>query len=255
MKPRTIQGFSAEALKHLYPISAAEWFSQNTTTRLNFRAVKSLVDAHITSTEGDCRTNVLDWGCGNLLWALGLFPGASITGVELSSENLYYAQLNAKVANPKSKFTGINYDENISISRNFFDYSIAFGLIEFLDFKMFNLIFSKIYEALKPGGKLIVTLHNWRLFSAVYLPWIIRGGYAAYVKRTQVNISKKSLSDVLNDFRNLEFNVLDSGGYNPYPSKLWPLVFSEAFYSTNNTRLSSWYYSQFVVLQKPNDAT
>lgn len=124
MKKLAIRQMSAETLKHLYPISADDWFSKSKPSQLNFRVVKSLVDSHLTSPEIDCRTTVLDWGCGNLLWALGLFPGASITGVELSKENLHYAHLNAEVANPKSKFTGIEYDENISLSKNSFDYSI-----------------------------------------------------------------------------------------------------------------------------------
>lgn len=250
MKLSTIQQFSSETLMHLYPISAYDWFSRTTTSELNFRAVKMLVDTHLTSPEIDCSTNILDWGCGNLMWALGLFPDASVTGVELSKEHLHYARINAEAANLKFKFTGIEYDKNISLCKDSFDYAISFGLIEFLDYNMFNFIFSEIYKALKPGGKLIVTLHNWRLFSAVYLPWIMRGGYAAYVDRTKANISKKTLLDVSSDFSKLRFNVLDSGGYNPYPSKLWPLVFSEAFYSTHNTRLSTWYYSQFLVLQK-----
>ena len=251
MKLKTIQQFSSQTLKHLYPISADDWFSQTATSDLNFRTVKKLVDAHFTYTENDCSTNVLDWGCGNLLWALGLFPGSSVTGIELSKENLYYARINAEIANPKSNFTGIEYDENISLSENSFDYSISFGLVEFLDYKIFNNIFSEIFKALKPGGKLIVTLHNWRLFSAVYLPWILRGGYSAYVERTKVNISKKNLRDVSTDFLKLGFNVLDSGGYNPYPAKLWPLVFSDVFYITHNNRISSWYYTQFLILQKP----
>jgi len=115
---------------------------------------------------------------------------------------------------------------------------------------MFNLIFSEIYKTLKPDGKLIVTLHNWRQFSAVYLPWIIRGGYAAYVKRLGINISKKSLSDVAIDFSSLGYKVLNSGGFNPYPSKLSPLIFSDAFYMTHNRMLSGWYCSQFLVLEK-----
>lgn len=149
---------------------------------------------------GYCPATILDWGCGNLLWSLGLFPGGVITGVEISEDNLQYARLNSELNNPNQKFAEILYHKNIKISEKQFDYSLCFGLIELIDEEDFLIIFSTIYNSLKPGGKLIVTCHNWRQFSAVYLPWIFRGGYAGYTKRLGVNIQKKNCLSLLLTF-------------------------------------------------------
>lgn len=242
---------SSEALRSLYPISVCEWFSRTVSSQLNFQAVKSIINAHPSSTGGHCPAKILDWGCGNLLWSLGLFPGGAITGVEVSEDNLQYARLNSELNNPNQNFSEINYHKNIKITEQSFDYSLCFGLIELIDDEDFHIIFSTIYNSLKPGAKLVVTCHNWRQFSAVYLPWIFRGGYAAYSKRLGVSIQKKSLSKLATDFSRLGYDVVDSGGFNPYPSKLWKFIFSNKFYTTHNPILSHWYYTQFLVLSKP----
>ena len=250
MKNTSINQMSSEALKHLYPISVSDWFSRTISSKLNFQAVRSIIDAHPPSTAGG-GLKVLDWGCGNLLWALGLFPGGAITGVEISEDNLRYARLNANLNNPNQKFVDILYHKDIKIPEDSFDYSLCFGLIELIDDHDFHIIFTAIYNSLKPGGKLVVTCHNWRQFSAVYLPWIFRGGYAGYAKRLGQNINKKSLSKLAFDFTSLGYDVIDYGGFNPYPSKVWKFIFTEKFYATHNLKLSSWYYTQFLVLSKP----
>jgi SAM-dependent methyltransferase len=252
MRETAINQMSAKTLSHLYPISVSEWFSRTTSSRLNFQAVQSIVNAHppILGESGGA-VSILDWGCGNLLWSLGLFPGGVITGVDISEDNLKYARLNSELNNPNHEFTEILFPEITALSENSFDYSLCFGLIELIDDNTFNLIFSTIYNSLKPGGKLVVTCHNWRQFSAVYLPWIFRGGYSGYTKKLGLKIQKKSLSLLASDFSDLGYNIVDSGGFNPYPSKVWKLIFSNKFYTTNSRLLSHWYYSQFLVLSKP----
>ena len=132
-----------------------------------------------------------------------------------------------------------------------FDHSMAFGLIELINEEMFNLIFSKIFTLLKPGGKLFVTHYNYRPISAVYLPWMIRGGYDVYKKYMGMDIQKKRTKEVINDFKNIGYISIDSGGFCPYPMKIWPFVFSDKGYVTRNRLIKEWYYSQFIVLQKP----
>jgi SAM-dependent methyltransferase len=255
MKETTINQMSSQTLRHLYPVSVCDWFSRTVPSQLNFQAVQQIIKAHPPSKvrREDCPATILDWGCGNLLWSLGLFPQGVITGVEMSENNLQYARLNSEFNNPNQKFTGILYNKDIKIPENLFDYSLCFGLIELIDDADFNFIFRTIYNSLKPGGKLIVTLHNWRQFSAVYLPWIFRGGYAGYTKRLGLKIQKKTLSKVASDFTRLGYDVVDSGAFNPYPSKVWKFIFSNNFYTTRNRLLSSWYYTQFLVLSKHVD--
>lgn len=251
MKNHTINQMSSEALKSLYPISVSEWFSRTVSSRLNFQSVQSIINEHPPPTGGGAVVNVLDWGCGNLLWALGLFPGAQLTGVEISEDNLRYARLNAKLNHHSQDFIDILYNKNVIIPENTYDYSLCFGLVELINDDEFSDIFNIIFKALRPGGKLVVTSHNWRQFSAVYLPWLFRGGYTGYTKKLGQDIQKKSLSSLASDFTNLGYVVVDSGGFNPYPSKLWSYISSDKFYLTRNQTLAVWYYTQFLVLHKP----
>ena len=241
--------FSAEKQKNLYPISARNYFNKTRVSRLNLSSMKSIIDTNVKSPVND-DLNILDWGCGNLLWALALFPGSFITGVDNSKDNLRYSKINAKKNN--SEFKGLLFDRDIQkMKEASFDYSMAFGLIELIPEEMFKLIFSKIYALLKPGGKLFITHYNYRPISSVYLPWLIRGGYDVYKKYMGMDIQKKRTKEVINDFKNIGYICIDSGGICPYPMKIWPLVFSDKGYITRNSLIKEWYYTQFIVLQKP----
>jgi len=243
--------FSAEKQKNLYPISARNYFNKTRVTRLNLSSMKSIVNANVKSLVDD-DLNILDWGCGNSLWAFALFPKSFITGVDKSKDNLSYSKINAKKNNSEFKFKGLLFDRDIrKMKEASFDHSMAFGLIELINEEMFNLIFSKIFTLLKPGGKLFVTHYNYRPISAVYLPWLIRGGYDVYKKYMGMDIQKKRTKQVISDFINIGYICIDSGGVCPYPMKIWPLVFSDKGYVTRNNLIKEWYYSQFIVLQKP----
>ena len=231
----------AERCADEYPISVNEWFSRNRLSRFNFAALKKVVGA-------DEYRYVLDWGCGNLLWSIGLFPGAEITGVELDEKILEYAKINAQANGVE--FYGLLLDRVHNLELNHFDVAVAMGLIELITPGQFTQVFSAILRSLKPGGKLICTLHNWRAFSALYLPLIRRGGYESFVKRLGIRISRRSLRDVELDFTNLGYQVVQSGAYNPYPAKLWSSM-PNIGYVTHNKLLAHWYCSQFILLQKP----
>ena len=244
--------FSAEKQKKLYPISADKFFNKTKVSALNLSIMKSIVNDNVTSLNGKNELNILDWGCGNSLWAFALFPGAFITGVDSSKDNLNFSKINAKKNDAEDKFTGLLYNRDIKkMKQASFDHSMAFGLIELVSEKIFNLIFSKIYTLLKPGGKLFITHYNYRPISAVYLPWFIRGGYKTYKKHMGIDIQKKRTKEVIKDFKNIGYICIDSGGFCPYPMKFWPLVFSDKAYMTRNPLIKEWYYSQFIVLQKP----
>ena len=149
---------SSEALKHLYPISVSDLFTRTISSQLNFQAARSIIDAHPPSTGGGLK--VLDWGCGNLLWALGLFPGGAITGVEISEDNLRYARLNLNLYNPNQNFVDILYRKDIKIPEKSFDYSLCFGKIELIDDNNLHVFLQQytIHSSLR--GKLVVTCHN-----------------------------------------------------------------------------------------------
>ena len=250
MLVKTTKLFSSELNKHLYPILADDYFNTTRVGAYDLATMRTIVRENIKPIKDNNNLNILDWGCGNSLWAFGLFPRAFITGVDLSEDNLKYSKINAK--ENASKFRGLLFDRDISkLSENTFDHAISIALIEFLNEEMFNFIFSKIYNSLRPGAKLFVTHHNYRLFSAVYIPWILRGGYPALKKRLGMDIQKKNTKDVISDFQNIGYIYIDSGGFNPYPCKIWPLVFSNIGYRVRNSLIKDWYSAQYIVLQKP----
>jgi len=159
---------SAERHVARYPIRVGEWFEQDRLHRFNYAALSQIVG------QDACAENVLDWGCGNGLWSLGLFPDAEITGVEIDAKTLGFAELNAK--GNLAKFNGLLVGETGALQPNHYDVALAMGLIELINYDDFVKVFGVIFRALKPGGKLICTLHNWRAFSALYLLWITQGG-------------------------------------------------------------------------------
>ena len=247
------KNMSAEKLNYLYPIRAYDFFNRTKSSSYNFEAMKLIINSHLKSTSKNTNNlNILDWACGNALWPFGLFKDAFITGVEISKKNLSYAKLNSKINGFEHKFKGLLVDQALKkLKDDSFDHAISFGLVELLDDDAFRFVFSKIFKLLKPGGKLIITHHNYRSISAAYLPWVVRGGYNTYVRRTGINIQKKSTREVISDFINMGYSLVEFGGYCPYPSKLWHFVFSNKGWLLRNNYLSEWYYSRYIVLQKP----
>jgi 2-polyprenyl-3-methyl-5-hydroxy-6-metoxy-1,4-benzoquinol methylase len=252
MHVKKIKNFSSEKLKHLYPIKASDFFNRTKSLSYNFKAMKLIIDSNLKFPKNYNNLNILDWGCGNSLWPFGLFKGAFITGVDISKKNILYSKLNSEKNGFTSKYQGMLVELALKkLNDNSFDHAISFGLVELLDDDAFRFFFSKIFKLLKPGGKLFITHHNYRPISAAYLPWFVRGGYNTYVRKTGVNIQKKSTSEVISDFTNIGYSLVEFGGYCPYPSKLWHLVFSSKGWLLRNNYLCEWYYSRYIVLQKP----
>lgn len=231
-----------ESFDAKYPVSSQAWWDKDLISKLNLTSLKKILD-NIEPY------NILDWGCGNLMWPIGLFPKSEITGVEISKSNLKLASLNAKYNGVS--FNPIHVSELSKIKESYYDLACSFGLLEFLDEKSFREVHEKIYDALIPGGYLICVFYNWRPFSAVFLPHLFRGGYRRYCKKLNAKISKKSLNQISEDFKSIGFKIEKFGGYNPYPSVLWPYIKSFFGFITYKKTLAHWYYSQFILVRKP----
>ena len=246
MIPETVI-MDGERYANQYPILIRDWFDKDNLSRFNFRAVQKILD-------GIAPGRVLDWGCGNLMWSLGLFPNAEIVGVETTKEKLSWARTNADFNGVT--FSPLLYSESIDQDlHGEFDLAVSFGLIEFLEPEMFDTIHTLIQNALKPDGQLFCVFHNWRPFSALFLPSLRHGGYKWHCKRTGYTISKKSLHNVCCDLEDLGFHIKQSGAFNPYPGRLSPFISSDLGYITNNKSLSYWYCSQFILAQKAGPYT
>ena len=93
---KTTKLFSAEKQKNLYPISTDNYFNRTRVGAYNLSTMRSIVRENTKPIRDNKALNILDWGCGNSLWAFALFPRAFITGVDLSEDNLNYSAINAK---------------------------------------------------------------------------------------------------------------------------------------------------------------
>lgn len=222
--------YAAEQHAHTYPVHSADWFARDSLHRANFAVMRDVVAL------GPKR--VLDWGCGNALWSIGLFPGAHITGVDLSPECLRYAAMNAR-------YNGCEFSTQLDGQ---YDAACSFALIELLPPESFDAIFHTIRQALKPGAPLYVTWHNWRALSVLYAGWLRKGGYEAYCSQLGHRISRKNMGAVLTDFRRLGYRVVRSGGYNPYPSRMWKTMEPGPRYRTENPLLAHFFCTQYAAL-------
>jgi 2-polyprenyl-3-methyl-5-hydroxy-6-metoxy-1,4-benzoquinol methylase len=234
---------SADVYSDLYPCSPVDWFSRHKISSLNFQAVSSIISRY-HDRSGQLR--VLDVGCGNGLWSQGLFDGAEITGIELENRLLHYAKLNSELTS--CKFEGVLLGDWIN-RPGYYDFALSIGVIEFLDKDDLRSHLSIIQTGLREGGYGLLVFSPWRLFSACYLPWIHRGGYVACCKNSGKKISKIQLAEIADHCRGYFLEVLEAGGINPYPSKLWGIAQS-CGYVTRNVGLMAWYYQQFLLLRK-----
>lgn len=232
----------SERYKDIYPCSSDKWFRKDNISKFHLESVKIILK-DIESKK------MLDWGCGNLMWPIALFPEAEITGIEKSYQSLKYASINAKHNNVK--FSGVHESLATEIPFDEFDFISSFGLIEFLSSEDFFTIHNKMYNFLSPGGFMLSVFYNWRPLSALFLPHLIRGGYNKYCKKLECSISKNSISVVESHLTSIGFQIIKSGGFNPYPGVLWPKVNSMNCFITYSRFCSYWYCNQFILSRKP----
>lgn len=238
--------FAAEQFKDKYPCTFEQWFYQNKLSRYNFETMKEIIKSNNFKST---KIKVLDWGCGNLMWSIGLFPKAEITGVEISKEVLGFAKINAQRNNVK--FHPVYIDSINSLKDESFDIVISYSVIEFLNDQQFEEIFTNIFNKLKLNGKLICTFHNWRKFSALYISYLFkRNAYNKYCNKLGYKISKKSLKQVKNDFLKMGYKILEAGAFNPYPIRFREVIKNKVFYKTRNIMLAHWYCTQYIVVEK-----
>ena len=213
--------------------------------------------------------NVIDYGCGNLMWSLGLFPKAkSITGIEISNKCLTYSEINARKANIDFIPILVKDNDDISIKKipdYNFDIAIVFALIELLNLAELREVFVNIYDKLKINGYLICSLHPYRIFSALCLPSVLsmicRGKYNFYqnfCERHGFQPIRIRLNRVASIFEDVGFSLIAKGGINPYIIherliKFKPVLFclrNRLFYQMGNYLFAHWANTQYLVLKK-----
>ena len=234
---------AADVHSDQYPCTPLSWFSRHKISRLNFDAIDSIIDRHCDRHR---QLKVLDIGCGNGLWSFGLFEGHEITGIELNQRLLSYAKINSSMSS--SRFDGKLLSDWVD-RPGAYDFGLSIGVLEFLDLDGLQKHLSLLVSNVKQDGRILLVFSLWRQFSACYLPWIHRGGYKACCRVTGAKISDLRLSDIVSLSHEHGLTVVDGGGINPYPSKIWSMA-QPYHYVTRNMKLSHWYYQQFLVLKK-----
>ncbi len=106
---------------------------------------------------------ILDWGCGNGQ-LLGLFKDFAIhyTGIDQSAELLKIARKThaAEIKNGKARFY-CNANKNKTFPANYFDIVFMVASFHHLPDRRSRLsVLKQIYEEMKPGGRLIMTVWN-----------------------------------------------------------------------------------------------
>lgn len=221
-----------------YPITSDEWFSKHRISRLNFGAMADIIRKNEVGGE-----RILDVGCGNGLWSFGLFPRSFVTGIETSSQLLKFAKVNSSLSS--CRFDGILLDQ-WRTPDDLFDVGLSIGVLELLGREEQKKHIELVASSVSSGAKVLFCFSVWRQFSAVYLPWFFRGGRKGAVNRTGIDISTTSFRELKQMVEGAGLSVIDAGGINPYPSKIWGLS-SPIGFVTRNEILSHWYYSQFIV--------
>ncbi len=236
---------AADVHKDLYPCTPSDWFSRHKISRLNYKSVSNIIRCYY---DGSRYLKVLDVGCGNGLWSLGLFGGGGvITGIEIDERLLSYARVNSELSK-KCEFEGVLLRDWTNRPSSY-DFALSIGVVECLDSEELCAHLSLLSENLREGGHALLIFSTWRPLSVCYLPWIHRGGYSAACRVTGFNISKLKLNEIKAECRLFQFDVIDGGGINPFPSKLWSLAHPWG-YVTRNQKLSNYYYQQFLVLRR-----
>ena len=214
------------------------WENQSNLRKFTLSAYKEI----LIGTENPKK--VLDWGCGDGLMAMSLFPEAEITGLELDQALIFEACRNAEHNGKNFKIGSI---EEIKRANCDFDAVIMLGLFEYLTDEKLNNILSQAYSFLKPGGTLFSTFYYWRPYSAIYLPYLVRAkmsydlAYADYSSAAGFAPSKRTMDNTINLLQENEFRLIELGGVNPYPSWFWKFIKSESNFITKNKMLSIWY--------------
>lgn len=110
----------------------------------------------IYSQVGKKEASLLDLGCGPGLYSLALAQkGWSVTGIDLSHNSIQYAKEQAKESGVEVNYRIQNYLE-IDFENQFDAVILIYCDYAVLSLEERRILVSKIYKALKPGGKFIL---------------------------------------------------------------------------------------------------
>jgi SAM-dependent methyltransferase len=157
---------------------------------------------------------LLEFGCGmgrNIPYFVNKFPGFEIIGQDISAGSLKLA----KRDNP-----GITFLENLDKSKSTFDYIFISNVYHHIHPDLRDEVTQQLFEALKPGGQLIIFEHN------PYNP-ITRHMVNTCEFDDDAILLKKKATEKL--FQNHGFQIAKSAYTLFFPSALKSLNFTEKY--------------------------
>tara|TARA_B100001996_G_scaffold356656_1_gene320089 strand:- start:44 stop:763 length:720 start_codon:yes stop_codon:yes gene_type:complete len=144
----------------------------------------------------------LDYACGPGT-LIGLYSEANSTGIDLSENQIIYANKNY---GDKGNFYSL---DNFDIQEHNTQYEIItiLGLIEFLNHDEIKDLINKLEECLVAGGKIVLTTPNFGGFMKILEKLLNRFGSVDYSKEHVNKFNTSSLKKLNNNFMNFESEI------------------------------------------------
>ncbi len=141
--------------------------------------------------------NLLDAGCGPGTFISTLPADKTCVGVDLSPEQVAYAQEKFSAENKNFVVGDIFHLQQADES---FDLITSIELIEHLTQEHIDLFFKEVYRCLKPGGHFLLTTPNYRSFWPL-LEWIVsKVSPVDYLDQHITKFNLKSLTTLLTQY-------------------------------------------------------
>ncbi len=145
----------------------------------------------------------LDYACGPGT-LIGLFSEANSTGVDLSENQIIYA--NRNYANKGNFFSLDNFD--LQEHNKEYEIITILGLIEFLNHDEIRDLINKLEKCLVDGGKIVLTTPNFGGFMRILEKLLNRFGSVDYSKEHINKFDTSSLKELNNTFINFEAEII-----------------------------------------------
>ena len=159
-KPKVIEYFDID------PESYARKYQTQTAEGYAFRVRREVLLDLLGSGPG----RVLDIGCGpGVMTSEIISRGWRYDGVDISPRMIETAK--EKFRSRTEVSFSVGSVERLGFSNNYFDVVVAMGLMEYLDDELTATI--EIRRVLKEGGRLIVSIPNWRSPARMWDRWLL----------------------------------------------------------------------------------
>lgn len=168
-----------------------------------------LVEEKLDISQND---RVLEIGCGSGNLALWMALKAKrVTGIDISKDSIEFAKKQCEeLENADFKIASI---EEMELTDDSCDIAVCEEVVEHLLNEEIDTLFSKTFNALRPGGRFLLTTPNysslWPVIERLMDLFKLSPQMAGHQHLTKFNMDK--LKNWLKSFR---FKIIDCGGFN-----------------------------------------